>query len=196
MRSFCRQHCDVAVYCLAYCFGSGAIGAYAHEAVLIETENCDPFGCTKSTAIDQDATQALRAEEPLGRFVGLEIYFDRGHLAVKEVAETWAKAEGIGSFFANLNNLPFYRSMAFTLTFTFSVTPLMLVFGLMIALGVNALHQRLKGILIFFSLLPMIVSPLIGSLVLFWMMIVGALSALPCSGFLMTRHYRSKPQRV
>ena len=116
-----------------------------HEAVLIETENCDPFGCTKSTAIDQDATQALRDEEPLGRFVGLEIYFDRGHLAVKEVAETWAKAEGIGNFFVNLNNLPFYRSMAFTLTFTFSVTPLMLVFGLMIALGVNALHQRLKG---------------------------------------------------
>ena len=39
----------------------------------------------------------------------------------------------------------------------------------MIALGVNALHQRIKGVLIFFSLLPMIVSPLIGSLVLFWM---------------------------
>jgi len=140
-----------------------------HEAVLIETENCGPFGCKKSTTIDQDATRALRAEEPLGRFVGLEIYFDRGHLAIKEVVDIWGNAESLNDFFGDLNNLPFYRAMAFTLTFTFSVTPLMLVFGLMIALGVNALHQRLKGVLIFFSLLPMIVSPLIGSLVLFWM---------------------------
>jgi len=140
-----------------------------HEAVLIETENCGPFGCKKSTTIDQDATRALRAEEPLGRFVGLEIYFDRGHLAIKEVVDIWGNAESLNDFFGDLNNLPFYRAMAFTLTFTFSVTPLMLVFGLMIALGVNDLNQRLKGVLIFFSLLPMIVSPLIGSLVLFWM---------------------------
>ena len=140
-----------------------------HDAVLIETENCGPFGCTTATTIDQEATRALRDEKPLGKFVGLDIYFDRGHLAIDEVAETWANAESLGEFFADLNNLPFYRAMAFTLTFTFTVTPLMLVFGLMIALGVNALHQKLRGVLIFFSLLPMIVSPLIGSLVLFWM---------------------------
>ena len=140
-----------------------------HDAVLIETENCGPFGCTKATTIDQEATRALRDEKPLGKFVGLDIYFDRGHLAIDEVAETWVNADSLGQFFSDLNNLPFYRAMAFTLTFTFSVTPLMLVFGLMIALGVNALHQRIKGVLIFFSLLPMIVSPLIGSLVLFWM---------------------------
>lgn len=140
-----------------------------HDAVLIETENCGPFGCTTATTIDQEATRALRDEKPLGKFVGLDIYFDRGHLAIDEVAETWANAESLGGFFADLNNLPFYRAMAFTLTFTFTVTPLMLVFGLMIALGVNALHQKLRGVLIFFSLLPMIVSPLIGSLVLFWM---------------------------
>lgn len=140
-----------------------------HDAVLIEIENCGPFGCTTSTTMDQEATRALRVERPLGKFVGLEIYFDRGHLAVQEVAQAWAVADGIGDFFAGLNNLPFYRAMGFTLTFTFTVTPLMLVFGLMIALGVNALHRKLKGFLIFFSLLPMIVSPLIGSLVLFWM---------------------------
>ena len=140
-----------------------------HDAVLIETENCGPFGCTTATTIDQEATRALRDEKPLGKFVGLDIYFDRGHLAIDEVAQTWANADSLGQFFSDLNNLPFYRAMAFTLTFTFSVTPLMLVFGLMIALGVNALHQRIKGVLIFFSLLPMIVSPLIGSLVLFWM---------------------------
>jgi len=140
-----------------------------HEAVLIKTENCGPFGCTEVTSIDQEASRALREAEPLGRFAGLEIYFDRGHLAVSEVAQAWQASESLGAFFSKLNNLPFYRAMAFTLTFTFSVTPLMLVLGLMVALAVNTLNQRLKGILIFFSLLPMIVSPLIGSLVLFWM---------------------------
>ena len=47
-----------------------------HEAVLVTVENCGPFGCKKETTIDQDATSAMRAAEPLGRFVGLDIYFD------------------------------------------------------------------------------------------------------------------------
>ena len=141
----------------------------SHEAVLIETENCDPFGCKVATTIDQAATAKLRAEQPLGRFAGLDIYFDRGHLAVNEVAHAWRESAGVGDFLSQLNNLPFYRAMAFTLTFTFTVTPLMLAFGLLIALSINSLHQKLKGLAIFFSLLPMIVSPLIGSLVLFWM---------------------------
>ena len=59
--------------------------------------------------------------------------------------------------------------MGFTLTFTFVVTPLVILVGFLIALAVNSLHQRLKGLMIFFSLLPMIVTPLIGSLILFWM---------------------------
>ena len=59
--------------------------------------------------------------------------------------------------------------MAFTLTFTFTVTPVLIVLGLMIALAVNTLSERIKGLVIFVSLLPMIVTPLIGSLILFWM---------------------------
>ncbi|MCP4790836.1 MAG: sugar ABC transporter permease [Gammaproteobacteria bacterium] len=141
----------------------------SHGAVLIETENCGPFGCKVETTIDQKATAKLREEQPLGRFSGLDIYFDRGHLAVNEVAQAWHESAGVGDFLGQLNNLPFYRAMAFTLTFTFTVTPLMLAFGLLIALSINSLHQKLKGLAIFFSLLPMIVSPLIGSLVLFWM---------------------------
>ena len=52
--------------------------------------------------------------------------------------------------------------MAFTLTFTFTVTPVLIVLGLMIALGVNALSEKIGGLVIFVSLLPMIVTPLIG----------------------------------
>ncbi len=140
-----------------------------HEAVLIESENCGPFGCTKSTTVDQSATEQLRAEKPLGRFAGLSIYTDRGHLAFAEVAEAWRTSDSIGAFFKELSDLPFYRAMGFTLTYTFVCTPLLIILGFAIAVAVNSLHRRLKGLMIFFSLLPMIVTPLIGSLILFWM---------------------------
>jgi ABC-type sugar transport system permease subunit len=140
-----------------------------HEAVLIETENCGPFGCTTETIIDQQATEALREAEPMGRFAGFQIYLDRGHLATAEIAQAWQSSASIGEFVSVLGNLPFYRSMAFTLTYTFTVTPLLIVLGFFIAVAVNALNRRIKGLVIFFSLLPMIITPLIGSLVLFWM---------------------------
>ncbi|MCJ8324606.1 MAG: sugar ABC transporter permease [Rhizobiales bacterium] len=140
-----------------------------HEQVFKIVETCDPFGCKQSTGIDLEATNSLRAEKPLGRFAGLNIYLDRGHLASSEVAAAWLKSDGIGAFFNAIGNLPFYRAMAFTLTFTFLVTPLAIILGFVIAVSVNSLHRHLKGLVIFFSLLPMIVSPLIGSLVLFWM---------------------------
>ena len=57
-----------------------------HEAVLVEVENCTPLvGCTTETTVDQEATRALREAAPLGRFAGLDIYLDRGHLAVNEM---------------------------------------------------------------------------------------------------------------
>ena len=140
-----------------------------HDAVLIKTKNCGPFGCKLETTIDQSATAALREAKPLGKYVGVDIFLDRGHLATSEVAKAWHNADGGRSFFSALSNLPFYRAMAFTLTYTFAVTPLLIILGLMIALAVNSVHRLLKGVVIFFSLLPMIVSPLIGSLVLFWM---------------------------
>ena len=140
-----------------------------HESVLITVENCGPFGCTEETTIDQEATRALKETQPLGRFVGLDIYRDRGHLAFAELREAWQSGAGFEGLVDTLGNLPFYRAIAFTLVFTFTVTPSLIVLGLLIALAVNSLHRHLKGLMIFFSLLPMIVTPLIGSLILFWM---------------------------
>ena len=140
-----------------------------HEQVLITTENCGPFGCTKATVVDQTATQALREEAPLGRFNGFGTYTNRAHLAFDSVAAAWQSADGIGEFLSRLMNLPFYRALIFTMAYTAIVTPFVIVFGMMIALGVNALPRIVRGPTIFFTLLPMIVTPLIGSLILFWM---------------------------
>ena len=140
-----------------------------HENVFVTVENCDPFGCKKSTSIDHEATNILKNENPLGKFVGFDIYFDRGHLAVEKINEIWIKNDNFLNFLTSISNLPFYKAIFFTLTFTFTVTPIMLVLGLLVALGVNSINKQLRGMIIFFSLLPMIVTPLIGSIILFWM---------------------------
>ena len=120
-----------------------------HEAVFLTVETCTPFKCTEETTIDQEATAALRAEQPLGRFVGLDIYLDRGHLAISEVSEAWATSQSWSEFLASLGNLPFYRAMSFTLVFIFTVTPIVIVLGLLIALAVNSIYARLRGVVIF-----------------------------------------------
>lgn len=140
-----------------------------HEQVVREVENCSIFGCTKATQVDQSATQALRDAEPLGRFVGATIYTDRNHLALSELGAIWQRSESLGAFASQVLNLPLYGALAFTLTYTLLVTPLSILLGFVIALGVNAMPRILRGGMIFVSLLPMIVTPLVGALILFWM---------------------------
>ena len=141
----------------------------AHEQVIVEVENCGPFGCTTAQAVDQEATAALRDAEPLGKFSGLDIYKDRNHLAIDEVKTAWIEADGLPDFGAALMNLPFYDALVFTLTYTAIVTPLTLILGFAIAVAINSVATIFKGPTIFFSLLPFIVTPLVGSLVIFWM---------------------------
>ena len=140
-----------------------------HEQVMRVTKNCGPFGCKEEVSVDYEATQQLRDQNPLGQFNGLGTYLDRDHLAASEVGEAWTSSTSLGEFSTKLYNLPFYRSLGFTLAYTFIVTPFVIILGLLIALGVNRLTPVLKGPTIFLSLLPMIVTPLIGSLILFWM---------------------------
>jgi multiple sugar transport system permease protein len=140
-----------------------------HEQVIREVENCDVFGCKTSTIVDVEATAALREAAPMGRFVGTDIYTDRNHLALSEIGTIWSSATGVADFFKQVLNLPFYGALTFTLTYTALVTPLAILLGFSIALAVNAIPRFLRGPAIFFSLLPMIVTPLVGALILFWM---------------------------
>lgn len=140
-----------------------------HGQMIVEVENCTPFGCSKSTKVDHEATEKLRAEKPLGRFVGTDIYTDRSHLAFGEIGEAWRNNPTLGAFFSRLMALPFYKALAFTLTYMAVVTPCSLILGFLVALAVNAIPRLIRGPVIFFSLLPMIVTPLIGALILFWM---------------------------
>ncbi|NRB04294.1 MAG: sugar ABC transporter permease [Rhodobacteraceae bacterium] len=149
-----------------------------HEQVLVVSESCGPFGCTQTTSIDTEATEALRADSPLGQYNGLGTYFDRSHLATAEVAEIWKASTGLASFVDGIMDLKFYKALVFTLTYTFVVTPAVLILGLAIAVGVNNLPKALRGIAIFISLLPFLVATIVGSMILSWMLdgegIIGA----------------------
>jgi ABC-type sugar transport system permease subunit len=46
---------------------------------------------------------------------------------------------------------------------------MVILIGLLIALSVNSIYAQLRGVVIFFSLLPFVITPLIGALVLYWM---------------------------
>jgi ABC-type sugar transport system permease subunit len=140
-----------------------------HGAVLSTVESCGPFGCEKQTRVDTAAMEKLRAEAPMGRFAGFSNYLNRNHLAVDEVGDIFTDGGGFKHIVSRLMNLPFYRALAFTLTYCFVVTPLAMALGFAIALAVNTLPKILKGPAIFVSILPMIITPLVGSLILAWM---------------------------
>ena len=149
-----------------------------HEQVLVEVENCTPFKCETIVSVDSEATALLNEDAPLGQFNWFGTYTNRNHLAFDQIAAAWRDSQELGEFARFIFGLPFYKALAFTLTYTAVVTPFVLALGLVIALGVNALPAVTKGPTIFASLLPMIVTPLIGSLILFWMVdadgIIGA----------------------
>jgi multiple sugar transport system permease protein len=149
-----------------------------HDQILKEVKKCDPFGCVVSVQIDQEETLKIKKEKPLGKFNGVGTYVDRNHLAFDELSALWKESNSIGEFIGKVTNLPFYKALIFTLTYCIIVTPCVLLLGFIIALSLNAVSRKIRGPLIFGTILPMIVTPLVGSLVLFWMVdaegIIGA----------------------
>ena len=149
-----------------------------HDQVVKEVKKCDPFGCTVSIVVDNEETTKLREAKPLGKFNGFGTYVDRNHLAIDEIKKFWNETESFGAFVDQVTNLPFYKALIFTLTYCLFVTPNVLLLGFIIALSLNAVARKIRGPLIFGTILPMIVTPLVGSLVLFWMIdsqgIIGA----------------------
>ena len=97
-------------------------------------------------------------------FVGLESYvrlinFD----AVKKAF--WQQN------FLELENVKFFSALRFTVTFCLITLPFVIILGLVIALTVNNLLSSLKGPIIFVSLLPFIITPIIGALSIRWLFV-------------------------
>ena len=80
------------------------------------------------------------------------------------IAEGW---EGL----ARILHLDFYNALRFTLTFALVTLPFVVGIGLLIALMVDNTARALRGPIIFVSLLPYIITPVIGALSIRWLFI-------------------------
>ncbi len=81
---------------------------------------------------------------------------------------TSAAAQGVWS---DILAIDFWRALRFTLTFTLITLPLVVGLGLAIAIAVNNSVKQIRGPLIFVSLLPFIITPVIGALSIRWLFI-------------------------
>ena len=79
-----------------------------------------------------------------------------------------ALAPGGGGWAAVLD-LHFYAALRFTLTFTLTTLPLVLGLGLGLALALDSVTRSVRGPIIFVSLLPFIITPVIGALSIRWL---------------------------
>ncbi len=133
----------------------------------VETENCTPGF---PAAICTTEARSVPLPGPDGKpqsqtvFVGLGNY--RALLHSDQVAAAFAPG-GMGlSVFATIDS---YRALQFTLMFTFVTLPLVIVVGLALALALNGVTQMVRGPVIFVSLLPFIITPVIGALSVRWL---------------------------
>ncbi|MBM3521461.1 MAG: sugar ABC transporter permease [Alphaproteobacteria bacterium] len=135
----------------------------------VETERCTPGFpapiCTKETrtasvigADGRPVTQRV--------FVGFDTY--RVLLAPERLAAAFAPG---GGGWRALLTIDFYKALRFTLTFTLITLPLVIGLGLAIAIAVDSVVQSLRGPIIFVSLLPFIITPVIGALAIRWLFV-------------------------
>ena len=133
----------------------------------VEVETCTP-GFTTQTCVTETKTRPVLREDgaPLTEtsYVGLESY--------RNVLEPERAAQALGSGdIAGFLNIDFWKALRFTLTFTLITLPLIIGVGLAIALAVNNVVQSIRGPIIFVSLLPFIITPVIGALSIRWLFV-------------------------
>ncbi|MEM9268747.1 MAG: sugar ABC transporter permease, partial [Pseudomonadota bacterium] len=133
----------------------------------VEVETCTP-GFLTQTCVTEIETKPILDENGATvtstEFVGWQSYIN-----VLEPSRAWeALSQGDIRGFLTID---FWKALRFTLTFTLVTLPLVLGVGLAIALAVNNLAKSFKGPVIFVSLLPFIITPVIGALSIRWLFI-------------------------
>ena len=133
----------------------------------VEVETCTA-GLLGSTCVTEVKTRPVLDEagkvQTRTTFVGLQSY--RNVIEPEKLSA--AISEGS---WRDLMNIRFWAALRFTLMFTLLTLPLVIGTGLLIALAVNNTVQRVKGPVIFVSLLPFIITPVIGALSIRWLFI-------------------------
>lgn len=131
----------------------------------VEVETCTA-GFLEQTCVTEQQTRPLLDENgeviTQTSFVGFEAYRN-----VVKPGEAWKAISRLD--FAALRAIDFWRALRFTLSFTLVTLPLVIGVGLLIALAVDNAARSIRGPIIFVSLLPFIITPVIGALSIRWL---------------------------
>ncbi len=133
----------------------------------IEVETCTPGFLTQTCVTELKNVPKLDENGKvikITEWVGLESY-----RSVLQMDKFWA-AVGSGNL-GDILQIDFWKALRFTLMFTLLTLPLVIGVGLLIALTVNNAARSVKGPVIFVSLLPFIITPVIGSLSIYWLFV-------------------------
>lgn len=131
----------------------------------VEVENCTPGFLTQTCEtelqsrpmLDENGETITRTE-----FVGLQSYRN-----VLEMERFWTAVKDWS--WSGIQSIDFWKALRFTLMFTLITLPLVVGVGLAIALAINNATRALRGPVIFLSLLPFIITPVIGALSINWL---------------------------
>ena len=133
----------------------------------VEVETCTPGFLTQTCTTEMKTVPVLDENGKTiteTRWVGLQSYKN-----VLQMDKVW---EGVSNGSWNdIMQIDFWRALRFTLSFTLLTLPLVIGVGLAIALAVNNATRAIRGPIIFISLLPFIITPVIGSLSIYWLFV-------------------------
>lgn len=95
----------------------------------------------------------------------------------------------ISALYYEISDVDFWSALEFTLLYTFVTTPVILILGLYLALAVNRMGPRFKSTVVFVTLLPMIVTPVVSSLAVYWLFLDGGVIAATLEAMGVGRFY-------
>ena len=130
----------------------------ALEMELVTVQQTGPFGAHDVTTQRAQVDASGQAVQSC-QWVGLAYY--RNVLGLDaDPAATAATAK---------QSTEFFSALRFTLLYIVATTPFVLGGGLLLALAMNRVTQRLKAVFIAASLLPFIITPVVGALAIKWL---------------------------
>lgn len=143
----------------------------AFELELATVQQSGPFGTHEVTTQRAKVDAQGKAVQQCS-WVGLDYYrkvlgLDRAG-AEQATSAPAATATTATPTAAGSDN-EFYAALRFTLLYVVATTPFVLVGGFVLALAMNRVTQRLKGLFIAASLLPFILTPVVGALAIKWL---------------------------
>lgn len=133
----------------------------------VEVETCTPGFLTQTCTKELKNVPKLGADgKPIKitEWTGLESYRN-----VLQMDQFWGAIKAGTP--RDILQIDFWKALRFTLMFTLITLPLVIGVGLLIALTVNNAAKHWRGPVIFVSLLPFIITPVIGSLSIYWLFV-------------------------